>query len=270
MQHVSVSDFSSWRSAARSLLNRNIAPERVTWIDPRSAVLHLALSMAPEPDIQPTSGSRSISIPRDALQLLEACACHRDGQRWGLMYRLVWRLNHGERRLLEIAADDDVRELSMMLKAVNRDCHKMKAFVRFREVADAAGESRYVAWFEPEHHILQRAAPFFVDRFASMHWTIVTPEGAAQWDLTRLWFLDDVAAIALPASDEKETLWRAYYGSIFNPARLKQRTMQREMPKRYWKNLPEAHDIAELADRAQRRVEGMLTTAPVDLDRWHS
>ena len=41
-----------------------------------------------------------------------------------------------------------------MAEQVRRDIHKMRAFVRFREVTDDAGP-RYVAWFEPEHHIVR-------------------------------------------------------------------------------------------------------------------
>ena len=41
-------------------------------------------------------------------------------------------------------------------------------------------------------------------------------------------------------------LWRTYYATIFNPARLKVKAMQAEMPKKYWRNLPEAELIPEL------------------------
>ena len=37
---------------------------------------------------------------------------------------------------------------------------------------------RFVAWFEPDHHILDATADFFVDRFRSLDWTILTPDGS--------------------------------------------------------------------------------------------
>ena len=49
-----------------------------------------------------------------------------------------------------------------------------------------------------------------------------------------------------PGDDVTEDLWRTYYGNIFNPARVKTKMMQKEMPKRYWKNLPEAAIIPRL------------------------
>jgi uracil-DNA glycosylase len=55
-----------------------------------------------------------------------------------------------------------------------------------------------------------------------------------------------------------EGIWRTYYRSIFNPARLKLKAMQAEMPKRYWKNLPEADLIEELSRGSSVRMDGML------------
>ena len=68
-----------------------------------------------------------------------------------------------------------------MAKAVRRDEHKMHAFVRFREIGREQ-KSHFVAWFEPEHHIVELAAPFFARRFADMPWSILTPDVCAHWD----------------------------------------------------------------------------------------
>ena len=65
----------------------------------------------------------------------------------------------------------------------------------------------------------------------------------------------------MPDSDVVEDQWRTYYGAIFNPARVKVDAMRAEMPKKYWKNLPEAQDIAPLLAGAEARVERMRETA---------
>jgi DNA polymerase len=49
-----------------------------------------------------------------------------------------------------------------------------------------------------------------------------------------------------PTTDAHETLWRTYYRSICNVARINPRTMQREMPQRYWRNMPETAEIPTL------------------------
>ena len=53
-----------------------------------------------------------------------------------------------------------------------------------------------------------------------------------------------------------------YYRNIFNPARLKVKAMQAEMPKKYWKNLPEAAAIPEMIATAEARARAMQAAAP--------
>jgi DNA polymerase len=173
---------------------------------------------------------------------------------------VLWRVVNGHRRLLEDAADDDVIVVTRMAKAVDRASHKMKAFVRFREVHTADG-ARYIAWFEPEHDVLSRTAPFFASRFGTMLWTIVTPDGGARWDRKSLCFFDADPACSLPSEDGAESLWLTYYESIFNPARLNVPMMRKEMPAMYWKNLPEAARIPGLVANAMPRAGQMVETA---------
>ena len=66
-----------------------------------------------------------------------------------------------------------------------------------------------------------------------------TPDGAASWDGDDLAFGPPASRDMVPAEDEIEDFWRTYYASALNPARLKTKAMQGEMPRRYWKNLPE-------------------------------
>jgi DNA polymerase len=181
---------------------------------------------------------------------------HRDPQRFALLYRMLWRLRE-EPRLLDVSVDGDVVRAHSLQKAVDRDIHKMHAYVRFRELPTEDGPV-YVAWFEPAHHIVEAAAPFFVRRFAAMRWSILTPERSAYWDGRSLHFGDGASRSDVPDADALEALWKTYYASIFNPARLKTHTMQAHMPKRYWANLPEAELIPELIGRATRRTADMI------------
>ena len=160
-------------------------------------------------------------------------------------------------RLIGDRADPLLRRLEEMAKAVRRDMHKMRAFVRFREVGSADG-ARFVAWFEPNHHIVRLNAGFFVRRFAAMRWSILTPELSVHWDGERLTEGPGATKADAPQGDPVEDAWRTYYASIFNPARLKIGAMLKEMPRRYWKNMPETALVPELIAGAQAREAKMV------------
>ena len=152
-----------------------------------------------------------------------------------------------------------VAQLVRYEKAVRRDLHKMKAFVRFKSVG--AGENeRFVAWFEPEHHIVQAAAEFFQRRFSNMRWSILTPLVCAHWaGAGRLQFSAGLREKS-QATDELDQLWKVYYRNIFNPARVKTDAMRSEMPQKYWKNLPEAEVIPALLLDVDGRLDQMLNS----------
>jgi DNA polymerase len=124
------------------------------------------------------------------------------------------------------------------------------------------GCEHFIAWYQPDHRILALAAPFFAERFGVMRWTILTPEASVSWDpvTKQLAFAAGLPRESAPAEDELEELWRTYYASIYNPARLNPAAMRGEMPVRYWKNLPEVSVIPELMTRSQTRVSEMMTT----------
>lgn len=245
-------DVAEWRGAARGLLAARLPPEAVAWSTPEAQTLFTAAPLPPAAE-----GAPPMRVPRRFMDLAEAALCHTDPGRFALLYRLLWRLQH-ERGLLEVASDPDVAALLRLEKSVRRDCHKMTAFVRFREVPaeESPGRRRFLAWFEPDHFILRRVAPFFLQRFADMDWLILTPLGslAATGGTVEL---SDKPAEKPALADPTDALWLTYYASIFNPARLKPRAMQAEMPKKYWKNLPEAALIPDLIAQAPARVAAM-------------
>ncbi len=252
-------DFDGWRKQARALVLDGVAPEDVEWVVGDQATL-LEEAAPAAGAAQPDS---RFTVPKAFMALAQDAILHRDPQRFGLLYRLLWRLRQ-EPRLLAVATDEDVTRLRNMKKAVDRDIHKMHAYVRFRESHEPEG-TIYVAWFEPSHHIVAAAAPFFVRRFASMRWSILTPDASAYWDGAELHLGPGDSRASAPDGDALETLWRSYYKSIFNPARLKVGTMQSHMPRKYWRNLPEAELISELVAKSPARTFDMIaadTTVP--------
>ena len=249
-------DFDGWRTAARKLRGAGIAPHAAAW-STGGELFADDLASLPE--------GAGFSTPAAFVALARDVVLHRSPERWDALYRLVWRMRD-EPHLLALSTDPDVQRALRLRSEVSRASHKMKAFVRFRAVAHPEGEA-FAAWFEPPHRVVEKTAPFFVRRFAQMRFSILTPDLCAHWDGRELAYTPGVDRGSTPPPDALEEAWSLYYASIFNPARLKVATMQREMPKRYWRNLPEAALIPDLIANAQERTEAMVQAHPSTPDR---
>ncbi|MFD1034020.1 UdgX family uracil-DNA binding protein [Sphingomonas hankookensis] len=246
-------DFDGWRDAARSLAAQRVSPADVVW-----QVGDLPTDLFGDEAIV-DGNAPPPRVPRPFIDLARTVAMHADPERFALLYAMLTRLI-AEPRLIDDKADPALRRLEEMAKGVRRDIHKMRAFLRFREVEED-DTTRFVAWFEPEHHIVRHNARFFVDRFASMHWSILTPEVSMHWDGETLTEGPAAAKADAPDGDPVEEVWKTYYASIFNPARLKKGAMLREMPRKYWKNMPETALVPALIAGAQAREAAMIETA---------
>ena len=289
-------DFDGFRRQARTLLQQGVPPEAVEWVvsggtapelfgaidenlpefsgaidESPPELFGMADRIAPMPPDAPPSDATSPHVPATFLRLASAVALHADRRRHALLYRLLWRLQR-EPNLRHDTLDPDMALVRLLAQAVRRDMHKMTAFVRFREVdRSAAGlPTLHVAWFEPQHHIVEATAPFFMRRFANMPWAILTPERCVQWSgqaNATLEFGPGGRKQDAPGPDAGERLWLTYYENIFNPARLKLKMMEKEMPRRYWHNLPEATLISTLAARAGERSARMVAAEPAPTAR---
>ena len=237
---------------ARQLLSRDVQPDAVSFAaGAQESLFEAALAtLAP--------ATSSFIIPKEFLEIASFVALHRKPERWQLLYRILYRMARlGERHLLRIEVDPDVRELTLMQKALARDIHKMHAFVRFRKVIQPNGVEQFIAWHRPDHYIVEHVAPWFVRRFGAMHWAILTPDRSVNWDLEQLRFGPGVPASAAPQEDALEELWLSYYASVFNPARVNVAAMKKELPVRHWATLPEAQLIPSLLSQAAEREEKM-------------
>ena len=250
--------FESWRKIARESIAAGVSPADIIWS--RGSIPQDDLFSAP-PEIENARKFETNKVPRLFLELAQACVCHSDPQRFALLYQLLINCIKNP-HVLENATDPLVGKINAMCKSVRRDKHKMKAFVRFNEEVKVEGDRRkFVAWFEPEHFIVEETSGFFMRRFSDMDWCIVTPKGTAIFINGNLSFNPDPAD-RVELKDETESLWKTYYANIFNPARIKLNAMRSEMPKKYWHNMPEAALIPELVAGAERRVRSMQNANP--------
>lgn len=258
MRRVEVAPtFEAWREVAREALKDGYRPEEINLADATVPVSGL-LTLQAEDEPQGAMVAQP-HVPKEFLERARSVAAHREARRWNLLYRVLWRLQ-SERRLLRMELDADVAEFGRVEQQVRRDLHKMHAFVRFRRIVDEDGE-QFVAWHEPDHRIVPLAAPFFAERFAVMRWAILTPDECVSWrpETKELIYGPGVPREAALQADELEGLWRSYYGAIFNPARVNPKAMRAEMPVRYWKNLPELTQLPNLMQKAESRVQSMMT-----------
>lgn len=249
---------------------------------------------APSPDHAAPAGAQgqagagagpapTLGLGDAARALLRQALLHADASRFALAHRYAVRLQ-SQPDAWHDRLHPERLQLERMAREVGREIHKMHAFVRFRPVAEAADAAdaadaaagdgdrvetavRHVAWFEPAHPVVRAAAPFFQRRFAAMRWAILTPLGSVQWTpstpgrRSALQFGPPARREDAPPADAGEALWLAYYRSTFNPARANPAMMRREMPQRYWPNLPEAVLIAPLLRDAAPRTGAMLEHA---------
>lgn len=249
-------DLAGFRQAVRALVAARVPPSDVAW------------DIAGEGGLfgeEMPGDAPPLSLPRRLGEMIGEVVPHRDPERYGLLYDVVWRVAvEGQRGLLEVASDPVMHRLDLLARAVRRDIHKMHAYLRFRRVEGGPPDEpeRFAAWFEPDNFILEAAVPFFVDRFRSMLWTIITPVGSAMWDGTELRYGPPGSKADAPGEDGFEAGWTGYYESIFNPARTNPKLMRSHMAKKYWHNMPEAAAIPNLVRGAGARVAGMIDKEP--------
>lgn len=239
--------FDAWRQAARVSISHRIPPDQIDW-NGTDGLFAAALL----PDVL---GPHQIRVPEVFIKLAGSVIWHTAPERLSLLYLALWRIDqHDGTPLLQ--ADPLGRRLHLMAKNVGRDIHKMHAFVRFREMPSDGPRRRFAAWFEPEHNTLEPGSTFFAKRFADMDWMIATPRLTAEFRDGILSFGPAGARPDLP-DDATESLWATYFANIFNPARIKLDAMRSEMPKKYWRNLPETRLIPEMLKDAKARVQRM-------------
>jgi len=144
--------------------------------------------------------------------------------------------------------NENVMALSKYAKSVEREKHRMEAFIRFQKT----GDGLFYASIDPDFNVLPLISNHFKNRYADQPWVI--------YDLKRkygLYYnLDTAAEITIgfaeginkqkPAPglmDENEALYAALWKDYFKSANIIPRKNTKlhvqHVPKRYWKYLTE-------------------------------
>ncbi|CAN5193832.1 TIGR03915 family putative DNA repair protein [soil metagenome] len=142
----------------------------------------------------------------------------------------------------------DVLLIQQTSKKVNREKHRMKAFVRFQLTKD----NLYYCIIQPDYNVLPLIGKHFQERYADQRWLIY--DGLRKYGL--YYNGDTVAEVQMhfeanlnnaqnlaTLHDEKEELyqqlWKQYFSSVNIQARKNMKLHIRHMPKRYWRYLVE-------------------------------
>ncbi len=248
--------FDEWRDAAKKCIYASIHPDSIIW----------QTGDTPQTDLFASSGDQkapenngNITVPKSFAEMAQVVICHNNPAKYDRLYRMLWRIKFEDRYALSKPTNNNVMALNTMRKNVRRDAYKITAFLRFREI-EYDGLAQFIAWYEPEHYTLERVLPFFKTRFKNMNWSILTPYRAAHWNMEEgaITLQDNPDPSLFPKDDKVEGYWLTYYASIFNPARPKKQAMLSQMPKKYWKNMPETKLIGELLKSAETRTKNMI------------
>lgn len=146
-------------------------------------------------------------------------------------------------------ADSDVLRAAQIRKMMDREIHRMHAFVRFQQGQDGF----WYALVDPDFDVLPLLDDHFVRRFADMGWRIfdVRRGYGIAYDGEQVRLIDSLGAVLDPLRaqldearlDGRETafqeMWKAYFTAVNIPARGNRRQHLRQLPPRYWKYLSE-------------------------------
>jgi len=212
-------DSPGFRREAKALLAALVAPDEVQWLarNPAPAELFATRSgrLALRSPASPTA--THALLPRSFISLCETVLLHHSPLRFALLYRLLWRAVH-EPALLRNPSDTDRMQALHMAQAVRRDMQKMRSLIDFRSIDEESGaEELQLAWFEPEHYIVEAMAPFFVRRLVRHRWVILTPQRCMRWDGEQLLeFGPGVQKAIAPPTGAGDARWLACYRAVFS------------------------------------------------------
>lgn len=166
-----------------------------------------------------------------------------------IVFELILASFRGNSSIFENYGNVQVLKFHHMLGKVNRERHRMKAFVRFQKGADGV----YVAIVEPDFNVLPLIAAFFKNRYSDQKWLIYDKKRqyGIYYDMRSLTEVT-ISAKSSTALQKKEEikkgemedsgyirLWQAYFQSTNIEARKNLKLHLQHVPKRYWKYLPE-------------------------------
>ena len=182
------------------------------------------------------------SISSEALRLVRLCYYSEENNREVAILNFLRMGYKIGAQVLNMLADDTVRTVTNIARAVSREGMFYKEFLRFSDYNGAL-----VAIIEPKNFVLPMLVYHYCDRFPSEQFLIYDEVHkyalVYQNGKSAIIPLDN---LELPEACEKEekyrALWKTFYNTIAIEGRINLKLRMNNMPKRYWKHLTEFQD----------------------------
>ncbi len=164
-----------------------------------------------------------------------------------ILYAVQQALLQTDKNILENYGDDRILAISKLVKSVNREIHRMHAFVRFEKMQDDV----YFSRIEPDYNVLPLIIKHFRDRYRDQKWMIydLKRQYGAFYDLEEVQMFEPTESTIIPTRKTAETLheselqyqklWQRYFLKTNIPERKNIKLHVQSLPKRYWKYLTE-------------------------------
>ncbi len=158
--------------------------------------------------------------------------------------RYVQYLIDSKRNIEDNLSHPLVQRLQDVVKMVNRERHRMKAFVRFQLLTDGI----YYSGIEPDFNVLPLIKDHFAHRYADQQWIIydLRRNYGLYYDLKTVSEMELEIAPKSNANNifqEEEILYQELWKKYFKHTNIENRKNTalhiRHVPKRYWKYLTE-------------------------------
>ncbi len=167
---------------------------------------------------------------------------------WLNGFQLLIKLFQTETLDLKNYGDPQILQFHQTIKKVNRERHRMKAFVRFMKDANEL----YTAIIEPDFNVLPLIIDFFRNRYADQQWLIydIRRQYGYHYNLKEVQEVFSTAEMLTDESqslqvsldlkeEEYQILWKKYFKSTNIEQRKNLKLHIRHVPQRYWKYLTE-------------------------------
>lgn len=154
-------------------------------------------------------------------------------------------IQHPTENILQNYADDDILAISKICKSVDRERHRMTAFVRFEKMQDDV----FFAKIDPDFNVLPLIRKHFKDRYQDQKWMIydLRRNYGILYDLETCDFFYPEEKLDLSRYQQQfheeenqyQKLWQRYFTKTNIVERKNMKLHIQHVPRRYWKYLTE-------------------------------